>query len=207
MRPACNILCALAFGMTAALATSVNPQNASAQTGINETAFNRCRTIADEATRLRCYERSVAEPRGGTSHAQGLGKWRLVRTPNPQGGKDAISIMRGAELSGSDPDFAGLMLRCSETDIDVLVVLITPLPPRAHPQILVEGTPFNGTVSPPGAAIMLPAEAADLANGGWQALSQLKVEVRDDDRKIRGLVDIDGLKAAMQALTATCALR
>ena len=109
-----HISCILSVLSAALLPLAALP--ADAQTGINENAINRCRTLTDDAARLRCYENSVSEQsRSSSSRTQSLGKWRLVRTPNPQGGKEAISIMRGAELSGSDPDFAGLMLRCAET--------------------------------------------------------------------------------------------
>jgi hypothetical protein len=201
-----HISCILSVLSAALLPLAALP--ADAQTGINENAINRCRTLTDDAARLRCYENSVSEQsRSNSSRTQSLGKWRLVRTPNPQGGKEAISIMRGAELSGSDPDFAGLMLRCAETGIDVLVVLIAPLPPRARPKVSLEGMAFDGSVTPPGAAILLPPAASDLAASKWQTLQKLNVEVRDDDRTVKGLVEIDGLSVAMQTLAATCAIR
>ena len=70
-----------------------------------------------------------AQPSAGRS----TGTWRLVRTPNPRGGPDAVSIMQTAEPMRSDLDLAGLMLRCAERDIEVVVVLLKPFPPRAHP--------------------------------------------------------------------------
>jgi hypothetical protein len=196
------------YAVIAVFLTVALPPRANAQTGINENAINRCRAMTDDAARLRCYENNLSDQsRSGTSRMQPLGKWRLVRTPNPQGGKEAISIMRAAELSGSDPDFAGLMLRCADTGIDVLVVLIAPLPPRAHPKISIGGMTFDGSVTPPGAAILLPATASDLASSKWQTLAKLNIEVSDESKVVKGLVEIDGLANAMQTLAATCAIR
>ena len=39
------------------------------------------------------------------SAAETTGGWRLLRTPNPYGGADAVSITHTAELARSDPDF------------------------------------------------------------------------------------------------------
>ncbi len=45
------------------------------------------------------------------------------------------SIMPTADLSRSDLDFAGLMLRCAQDGIEALVIVIEPRPPRARPSI------------------------------------------------------------------------
>jgi hypothetical protein len=53
---------------------------------------------------------------GGAERArnpESMGGWHLVRTRNPYGGADAISIMRTADASRSDLDLAGLMIRCA----------------------------------------------------------------------------------------------
>src|SRR5262245_14711786 len=47
----------------------------------------------------------------GPAMTQGIGTWRLVRTPDPRGGSEAVSIMQTADVSRSDIDFAGVMLR------------------------------------------------------------------------------------------------
>jgi hypothetical protein len=204
-----NILTISAACMLTAMAAA---RPAAAQGGLNENAVNRCRTVTENAARLRCYEESLfGSPQSGsaaTARTQLLGKWRLVRTPNPQsGGKEAISIMRGAELSGSDPNFAGLMLRCGETDVEVLVILIDPLPPRAHPEVKIDGAAFDGTVTPPGAAIQLPSAVAVLAGSTWQTMPRLNFEVGESGKTVKGLVNIDGLKDALQILSTACSSR
>jgi hypothetical protein len=83
-----------------------------------------------------------------------MGGWRLVRTPNQRGGADAVSVMHTADLFRSDLDFAGLTLRCGETGVEVLVILLQTLSPRAKPQVAVSdtgtGARFSATVAPPG---------------------------------------------------------
>src|SRR5262245_15718687 len=58
------------------------------------------------------------------STATSGGTWRLVRTPDPRGGPDAVSIMQTADAARSDMDLVGLTLRCSDTGFDILVVFL-----------------------------------------------------------------------------------
>src|SRR5262249_14323870 len=105
--------------------------------------------------------------------AQPHSDWRLVRTPNPRGGEDAVSIMHTPDPFRSDPDFAGVMVRCSDRGIEVLVILLQAFSLRARPQVAVSGggaavARFTGTIAAPGTAILLPAEARALVDGPWQ---------------------------------------
>jgi hypothetical protein len=140
-----------------------------------------------------------------------LGGWRLVRTPNPHGGADAISIMRTADMSRSDLELAGLTVRCGEGGAEVLVVLLRPFAPRAQPRVSVRSdgsiTSLNARVVPPGAALLLPPDASALVRGPWQALAELAIEVQDEQRTIRGVVQLTGLQPAYRLLMATCAER
>jgi hypothetical protein len=135
-------------------------------------------------------------------------EWRLVRTPNPRGGPDAVSIMRTADLSKSDAELAGLMLRCAPSGVEILIILIAPLSPRARPQVITGSvgneTRFDATVVPPGAAILLPSDASALLNGPWQSLPEISVSVRYDQTSIQGTVPLSGLSAALGALRANC---
>lgn len=195
--------------------------------GLSESAFNQCRAIVDDAARLRCFESITAEPAppagaaplpsppaapgagAATISTPSMGKWRLVRTPHPQGGKDAVSIMHPAELSGSDPDFAGLMLRCGEADVEVLIAVINPYPLRAHPHVTVQDEAsshaFDSSVAPPGALVLLPPEATALARSTWLSAPQITAAVEDGDHAaIKGTVRLDGLKTALGTLVANC---
>jgi hypothetical protein len=169
-----------------------------------------CRAIQDSAARLRCFENAAAglagsrQPPAASASMEG---WRLVRTPNPAGGKDAVSITHTPDLLRSDPDLAGLMVRCGETGNEVLIALISPFPPRARPQVVLGGpggTRLEAKVVPPTALLLLPGEATALASGPWQSLAELSVQVMDDATTISGVVPLKGLGAALQVLTASC---
>ena len=84
------------------------------------------------------------------------GGWHLVRTHNPNGGADAISIMHTADTSRSDLDLVGLMIRCSETSAEVVIIILPALPFRSRPHVSFgkpgNETQFDATVAPPGTA-------------------------------------------------------
>jgi hypothetical protein len=168
--------------------------------------------MLDDAARLRCYESATsapARPPGGGANL--TGGWRLVRTHNPRGGEDAVSVMHTADLFRSDPDFAGLTLRCGEAGTEVLIILLQTLSPRAKPQVAITGTPmparFSATVAPTGTAVLLPPEATALASGSWQKVSELAVEVENEGTAVRGVIPLDGLREALQTLAINCPSR
>jgi hypothetical protein len=137
------------------------------------------------------------------------GGWRLVRTPNPRGGTDAISIMRTAETLKSDLDLAGLMIRCNKGRTEVVVVLIAPLPLRARPQVVL-GKPGNqmkleASVAAPGTAVLLPESVSSLVNGQWKNLSELVVRIQQGQTSIRGVIALAGLPSAYNELLMSCA--
>src|SRR5580704_12431342 len=88
---------------------------ASAQNGDGRPAdippsIERCPSIADSRARLQCYERALSGKRPPAAAAPSTAaapSWRLVRTRNPRGGDDAVSMMRTANISASDLEFAG----------------------------------------------------------------------------------------------------
>src|SRR5580700_6580223 len=102
-----------------------------------DAASESCPTIEDSASRMQCYEHfslDVAQA-GAQAWPAADDAWRLVRTPDPAGGRDAVSITRTADVSKSDLEFAGLMLRCGERSVEVLIVMVRAFPPRAHPKV------------------------------------------------------------------------
>jgi hypothetical protein len=200
---------------------------ADAQFGPAE-ALERCKSIVDQTAWLRCYEDTTGSPAEranpdtpgldssglGSSDLGGsdlggsrLGSWRLVRTLNPRGGPDAVSIMQTPDPSRSDIDLAGLMLRCSDRGFEVLIVLLHPLSSRARPQVkLTPGgaAALAATVVSPGAALALPTEAAALVTGPWQSAPELALEVDENDKIIRGVVSLAGLAPALDLLRSNC---
>lgn len=193
----------IALSSTIAVAQDANPAK----------VLEACRAIQDSAARLRCFESAASKftnPPGAPASSS-MEAWRLVRTPNPAKpgeSHDAISIMRTPDLLRSDPDLAGLMIRCREQANEVLIAVITPFPLRARPEVqlgdMSTGTRVRAKVVPPGASIMLPTEATALAWGPWQSIMELPVQITDDQRTIRGVIPLKGLSAALQTLRANC---
>jgi hypothetical protein len=172
--------------------------------------LRRCLTIIDDAARLDCIKDGApSTPKRSQPLPPSIGEWRWVRTPDPRGGPDAISIMHTADLSRSDADLAGLMLRCAQDGIEALVIVVAPLPPRAHARIRF-GSPdkqqfFDAEVVPPFTALRLPREApsivAALDASGANALA---IVVDSEDGPIRGTVALAGLRPALERLSANC---
>ena len=175
-------------------------------------ALAPCLSAADQTAPLRSFEEASSyDAQSIVFAATNAGTWRLVRTPNPRGGPDAVSIMQMADTARSDIDLVGLTLRCSDTGFDVLVVFLKPFPPRTRPKVrLTTGATtvhLEATVLPPGAAISLPAEAATLVKGSSQSSSELAVEVDDDGNATRGVISLAGLGPALSLLTSNCPSR
>ena len=175
--------------------------------------LEHCRAVIDDAARLRCYEAATKPSTKAVPQAlgPGAGTWRLVRTKNPAGGPEAVSVMQTADITKSDLDLAGMMLRCGESGVEVLLVLVSPLPPRAHPTATVNAgsisEKFSATVVPPGSAILLPKEATTLASGPWQAAPELAVQIdarESEPNTMRGVVPLAGLGVALTRLRANC---
>jgi hypothetical protein len=134
------------------------------------------------------------------------GAWRLVRTANPRGGPDAVSIMHTADTSRSDLDLAGLMIRCNDGRSELAIVVLSAFPLRARPQVTLgsEGARFEASVGPPGTALVLPGEPKDLLGKAWANESDLVVRVSDGPKTISGVVPLAGVQSASTVLKANC---
>ena len=141
-----------------------------------------------------------AEPRA----PQPASGWRLLQTPNPQGGPDAISMSHTADALRSDFDLAGLMLRCGDDGTEVLIVVVTLFPPLARPSVIIRADgkewKFDAGVVPPGAELLLPREAEHLLAGAWQSAHELVIKVSSQDQSFGGVIPIDGLEPALGTL-------
>jgi hypothetical protein len=133
--------------------------------------------------------------------------WHLLRSKNPAGGSDAVSMSRAADIS-SDVDLAGLMLRCHDGRAEVIVAVVSPFSPHSRPTVTLRANGqewrFETTVVPPGAQLLLPATATALASGAWQSANQLTVKISWQQTAIAGVIPIDGLRGALATLLANC---
>jgi hypothetical protein len=136
------------------------------------------------------------------------GGWHLVRSKNPHGGLDAISVSHTADISRSDLDLAGIMLKCGEHGPEVVIVVVTPFPPRAQPELTITANGkewhFVARVVPPGAELLLPANALQLVTGAWQVASELSVKVTSPEQSFQGVIPIEGLAGAFTELSVSC---
>jgi hypothetical protein len=136
------------------------------------------------------------------------GAWRLVHTPNPLGGPDAVSIMHTADTSRSDLDLAGLMIRCNGIRTELAIVLLRAFPLRSHPRITFgrsgHETQFEATVGPPGTAVVLPGDPKVIISEPWQSESELFIRVTDGQTTVSGVVALAGLQSAFNVLRANC---
>jgi hypothetical protein len=136
--------------------------------------------------------------------------WKFTRTQGTREGESFAAIMKTADMAQSDPDFAGLIVRCAPKGrIDVLVALIRPFPPRSHPKVTIAASgggtlTFEASMAAAGAAVLLPDEVSAFAAGKWQTTPSLSVVVRESDAEIKGTVALAGLREAYHSLLANC---
>ena len=171
--------------------------------------FDKCKIIADDQARLNCFKNLLPGESSKAAPFTTSDLWPLVRTPNPKGGPDAVTIMRTADTAQSDPNLAGLMIRCAEKPgLEVLLALVRPFPPRSKRDVVVTtGTTrsvLHADVSPVGTALILPIEATAFITGPWQGLKELAVTINDPEADIRGVISLEGLAPAMAKLSASC---
>jgi hypothetical protein len=171
--------------------------------------FETCKTIANDQARLNCLRTLLPQSSQGPSASPAHDPWPLIRTPHPSGGPDAVAIMRTADTAQSDPDLAGLMIRCQERPgFEVLLVLVRPFPPRAKREVVVvSGTTqsvLNAEASPTGTTLVLPIEATALTSSPWQGMKELTVSIKDPESEIHGVIPLSGLAPALAKLSASC---
>lgn len=188
--------------------TSACCQEATKQPKLNS-ELERCGRIKNEHMRTHCLEQvnSKVAP-VPQQQPTASGTWQLTRTPNPSG-PDLISITKITNSTPSEPDVAGLMLRCAEgATTNVLIVLAAPLPLRTHPKVIVTAgattTEFIASVVAPGALVLLPERASALVEKTWQSVPELAVSITDNNRALRGVIPLEDLSNAMQALQSNC---
>lgn len=158
----------------------------------------------------RCEDMFARKVEAGSRTSQLPGGWRLVKTPDPSGGPDAVSVLHAADTTKSDLNFAGLTLRCGQTGIETLLILLDPLPRGSQYGVLVKSgsteTPFEAKALQRGEVLLLPPGATALAGGAWQSVPELSVDIAGPS-PIRGSVALGGLAGALSTLSQSCPAR
>jgi hypothetical protein len=142
--------------------------------------------------------------------ATSASSWKFTRSQGAKEGESFAGMMKTADTTQSDPDFAGLIIRCApQGKIDVLVALIRPFPPRSHPQVTIASAgggsqTFEASTAAAGAAVLLPDEVSAFAGGKWQTIPSLAITVKESSSEIEGMIALNGLREAYNSLLASC---
>ena len=179
------------------------------QERVSQQDFERCKAISSDQARLDCLKKLLPKDLSDAPIEDAAPSWRLIRTPRPNGGPDAVAIMRTADTTQSDPDLAGLMIRCQEKPgLEVLLALLRPFPPRSKKDVVVTlgstESILHAETSTPGTALVLPLDATIFTSGPWRELKQLSVTIRDPESDVRGVIPLDGIAPALAKLLASC---
>ena len=171
--------------------------------------FAKCKVIVNDQARLNCLKNLLPGDSINPSTSPARDLWALVRTPHPRGGPEAVAIMRTADTAQSDPDLAGLMIRCKEKPgFEVLLALVRPVPPRTKRDVVVTlgstQSVLRAEASATGTALILPIEATAFTTGPWGGLKELTVSIKDPETEIGGVIPLGGLAPAMAKLSASC---
>jgi hypothetical protein len=170
-----------------------------------------CSRLSNQQDRQLCEERFSQSVTASSRTSELDGGWRLVRTPNPQGGPEAVSIMHVSDTGKSDFALAGLTLRCGGMGFESLLIVVEPLASGSRPQVIVTAgstqSQFEGSAVQGGMALLLPQMASNLAAGPWQSTDELSVEIAIKPVPIRGVLPITGLSKALRTLTQMCTAR
>jgi hypothetical protein len=154
--------------------------------------FLNCSSGVSPDLRQRCDEEAVrqAEKSRTTQLDEG---WRLVRSWDPGGGADAVSVMHAVDTRRSDVGLAGLSLQCGRGGIEVVLIVLEALPRTTRPAVvLTAGTKRS------------EFEASVVQGGQWQSATELSVEIDTKPAPIRGAIPIRGLAAALRNLSQNC---
>jgi hypothetical protein len=159
--------------------------------------------------RQRCDEEASQQVNALSQTTSLADGWRLVRTKNPSSSAEAMSVMHVAQTTKSDLALAGLSLRCSGNGIEVVLIMLEPLPRGSHPSVTVtmgsSKVQFEASATQRGEALLLPPSAASLAAGEWQNAGELGIEIATEPAPIKGTMPIRGLSGALRALSPYCA--
>jgi len=177
--------------------------------------FESCRVIAEDKARLDCFKKLLP---GSSSTAaapeadRAANLWPITKTPRPGGGPEAVATMRTADTARSDPDLAGLMIRCGEKPgFEVHLALVRPFPPRSKRDVVLSSgssqSVLKAETSSTGTTLLLPVDATAFTTGPWQGLKELAVKINDPVASISGVIPLDGIAPALARLTANCTSR
>ena len=174
-------------------------------------AMQNCIPGTGPKQRQRCDEAVSEQLKASNSTTALDGGWRLVKTRDPGSGGETVSIMRTVDTAKSDIDLAGLSLSCGPEGIQVVLIVLSPLPRGDHPRVTLTAganrNEFEAAVTQSGASLLLPQAANNLAAGDWQKVPELSIEIATKSNPIRGIVPTRGLSSALRSLSQNCTVK
>jgi hypothetical protein len=157
--------------------------------------------------RQRCEDLFARRVQAASQTSQLPGGWRLVKTPDPRGGPQAVSVLHTADTGKSDANFAGLTFRCSQDGIEALLILLQPLARGSQYAVRIKSgsveTLLEARALQAGEVLLLPPSATVQANGPWQTAPELLVDIAAPS-PIHGAVPLNGLSGALSVLSQSC---
>jgi hypothetical protein len=170
--------------------------------------FEACKAIAGDRARLDCLKKLLPKSStGAVTPEESASAWRFIRTSRPNGAADSFAIMHTADTTQSDPDLAGLMIRCQEKPpgLEVMLALVRPLSPRSKRDVVVNsGAILHAESSSVGTSLVLPIDATAFTTGPYRELNSLSVKINDPEGDIRGVIPLDGITSAIARLSTNC---
>jgi hypothetical protein len=155
----------------------------------------------------RCADVLTSKVESGSQASSLPGGWRLVKTHDPRGGPDAVSVLHAADIGNSDPSFAGLTFRCGQYGIETVLIVLEPLARGSHYPVRVKSgtteTQIEATAEQGGEVLLLSPNTTALAFGPWQSAAEVSVDIAGPS-PIHGSVPTGGLSGALQALSQSC---
>jgi hypothetical protein len=134
--------------------------------------------------------------------------WRLVKSRNPSGGGEIVSVMHAVDTAKSDVGLAGMSLRCGAIGPEVILILLDPVQTTGRlPVTLKTGsikTQFEASVLQDGRAILLPLAATAVSNAAKRGTTEISITVDTQPQTINGIVPLTGLLSALNSLSVHC---
>lgn len=157
--------------------------------------------------RQRCEDMFARRVQATSQTSQLPGGWKLVKTPDPRGGPQAVSVLHTADTGNSDANFAGLTFRCNQTGIETLLILVQPLARGSQYGVRIKSGSVEAQLEAKalqaGEVLLLPPSATAQANGPWQTAPELLVDIAAPS-PIHGAVPLNGLSGALSLLSQSC---
>jgi hypothetical protein len=139
------------------------------------------------------------------------GGWRLVKSRNPDGNGEIVSLMRAVDTAKSDIALAGLSLRCGPVRPEVVLILLDPIPSTERPVVTLQAGPTRtraeASAQQGGQTLVLSQAALPLANAARQGASEVAVTIETRPNPITGVVPLSGLVNALSSLSVYCPVK